>query len=319
MKRTLRKTRKIITFILLFTTILAIILVGLLNKELYKEMVSIITEDIYPAILALLVLFGFVVRGVVKNPPKSFDKFLENGLLQIAVLEMFLFIMGLIIFSIYKTGTGTILVLLEPEIQGPKIKALEIWESDSANATTKEILVPNFLPSEKPGKYTFRLIEKGYFPDEKPISLKAFDDVTIVLKADKITGTLIVNTEPKGAEIWIDASLKAHTPDTLNLGRKKINLLLKLKGYLTYEKKDIDLKSNPLINLGTITLLKLYKIKFICLFNDIEFTVNNQTYKGSRTILLPGPSDYTITSQRGNELYIPKKITVNMDDVIAIP
>lgn len=319
MKKTLRKTRKVVTFILLFTTILAIILVGLLNRELYKEMVLIIQKDIYPAILALLVLFGFVVGGVVKNPTKSFDKFLENGLLQIAVLEMFLFVMGIIIFSIYKTGTGTIEVLLESQNQGEQLYALMIYNHENSQ-TVDTILVPQSLPDKKPGNYTFRLIEKDY-KEEKTISLKAFKTDTVKLTAKKNTGTLIVDTEPQGAEIWIDDGWfkKLITPDTLkDLERKKINLQLKFNGYLTYEKKDIDLKSNPLMNLGTIKLLKLYKIKFSCLWDDIEFTVNNKTYIGNQKIWLP-EGRYTITSRKSNQPYQRKQILVFKDDEILIP
>jgi hypothetical protein len=259
MNKTLRKTRKVITFVLLFTTILAIILVGLLNKELYKEMVSIIKDDIYPAIIILLTLFGFVVGGVVKNPPKSFDKFLENGFLQIAVLEMFLFVIGLIVYSYYKSGTGTIEIVLKPEIPGPQKKVL----MTKPGGTVDTILVPDTLPGKEPGNYTFKLIEMGYHPYQKQIYLQAFGEETVVLDVIKNSGTLVLATEPSGAEIWINGfriGLTSKGPDTLrDLERKKTELKLKLKGYDPYENQEIDLISDNFQNLGIIPLTPIHK------------------------------------------------------------
>lgn len=304
MPRRKGKFRKYTTFVLLCISILVLIVLGLFKRELFDQFTELISEFIWPAIIALLALFGFIVGGVLKNPPKSFDAFLQNGLLQIAVLLFFLFVVSLTAFSFYSTMPGQITVLLESGNQFPQIKVLRIHDSDSDT-----ILAPNEFPKLAAGEYTFKVIEEGYFPYEKPVHLSSGGKEVLTLVDRAISGLLYVDSEPSGAEIWIDQSLVSTTPDTVrNLEKGIHNLEIKLKGYQTYSKK-IDLSSHSELNLGKVPLTKIYYLNFICQFQDIRFKINNREYVGSQTEIPVPAGNYIITYSRGNNP--PQEMSVN--------
>ena len=319
MQETFLNIRRYGTFVLLFTTILVFIVLGLFQREIFLQIADIISKFIWPAIIALLSLFGFVVGGVIKNPPKSFSHFLDNGLVQIAVLELFSFMLGLTMYIYLTQRPGQIELRLASGTTLPQLKVSMMSEGDSEKG--KEILVPQTLSNVKPGVYTFKIIENNYYPFETEVDLKPAEIATVTLKDKKISATLIVNSKPEGAQIWIDGSLQENTtPDTLyDLDPGVLKLTLKLAGYQS-ETRSVSLDSLTVTNLGIITLRKLYQIRFFCRYEDITFTIDNQEYTGSKEgVWLPEGKhiiNYRRAGQTGRKI---KEIYIKENKTITIP
>ncbi len=314
MQKALRRIRKYGTFVLLCTSILLLIQLGLFQREFFTQIAEILREFIWPAIIAVSTLFGFVTGGVIKNPPKSFSKFLENGLLQIAVFEFSMFLFGL---SWY-TRPGQIELKLASGGANIQIKALSVWNYYDIRSIDT-IRVPSAPHEYKPGKYTFRIIEKNYYESETPIDLGPGEKKTVIVEDRKISATLIVNTNPAGAEIWIDGFLKGHTPHTLrDLERKRQKMDLKLTGFQPVT-RTLDLADTPEADLGTILLLRLYKIKFLCAADDIEFTINDRTYKGTQKEVFVPEGTHIMTIKIPGYPPQPKNVDIKGNQTIYIP
>ena len=317
MQETFLKIRRYGTFVLLFTTILVFIALGLFQREIFLQIADIVSKFIYPAIIAVLTLFGFVVGGVIKNPPKSFSHFLDNGLVQIAVLELFSFMLGLTMYIYLTQRPGQIELILASGTTLPQLKVSMTSQGDSVKG--KEILAPMTLSNVKPGVYTFKIIENNYYPSATTVNLKPAKIDTIELDDRKISATLIVNSEPEGAEIWIDGSLQGNTPDTLDdLDPGVLKLALKLAGFQS-ETLNVTLDSLTVKNLGTTTLRKLYQIRFLCTYEDIEFTINNQTYIGTQRRVWIPEGQHSITARRAGETIRTWNVNITSDETITVP
>jgi len=313
------KVRRYGTFILLLTSILVLTLFGLFQEDYFLKFIDIVSKYIWPAMIAVLTLFGIVVGGVIKNPPKSFTQFLDNGLLQIAVLEFFFFIVGLTWYTYSEQQPGEIVLKLTSETTSPQIKVSMIFGEDSTNA--REILVPDTLHNKRPGKYTFKIIDPKYYESGKEIELEPNEMQIVLLEDRKITCTLIVNSEPTGAEIWINDSRQEErtTPDRLDqLDCCTLSLVLELAGYKS-ETLSVSLASQSKFDTGIIPLRKLYRIEFVCKYQDLKFTINGQPYIGDQEeVWLPeGRNDITI--EIGNPPFRPRNLNITRSRIFAIP
>lgn len=307
------KKKAIANFILLSISILLLLLLGVFQKELFDKIADIVGNKIWPTIIAVLTFFGFVVGGVVKNPPKSFYKFLDNTLVLIACIELFLFLIGISLYAYFDSSLGRVELQLASGKKDIHVNAIMIHNSD-----TTYIQIPKTLSDLKPGNYIFKIIDRDYSADSQRVLLNRGSNETVVLK-DQINRKIIVNSNPDNAEIWIDGSLKSHTPDTLlNLQKDEIKLELKLAGYQSYS-HSVNLSGKSIVNLGTINLLRLFNVKIICQFNETEFKYNGKDYIGSqKNILMPSGRNEILYKTNSNG-YQLKTVNINMNKTIIIP
>jgi len=89
MRRKYLKFRRNGTFILFVTSVFIFFIFAFAFPEYFKR-VQEITGIFWQALIVLLTFLGLVAGGVIKNPPKSFARFLDNTFVQIAVVEIFI-------------------------------------------------------------------------------------------------------------------------------------------------------------------------------------------------------------------------------------
>ncbi len=316
MPRKLHKTRKYGTFTLLCSSILILVIFSVAKPELFDALAIRIQNYFWPTIVGLLTFFGFVVGGVVKNPPKSFSKFLENGFLQIAVVELFLFSAGISYFAYLTSRPGQVEVKLLSGQELPKIKVLVTSSETPGRLDT--LLVPDILPNQKPGVLTFRIVDSSYETDSRTIELGSGEAKVVTLTDRKISGTIIVDSDPRGAGIWIDDSFTSRkTPDTLR-GLKKAEVRLKLEkeGFAPYQ-RTVNLASIPQQNLGVVPLRKLFNVTFLCPIEDIRWELGGRVYVGSQEIRLPG-GNHTLSVMKPDGSRTPKSFYVDRDRTVPI-
>ncbi len=321
-KNIFHKVRKYISFFLLFTSVLIVIILGIFQRSLFYRVADII-KVIWPAIIAALTIFGFAVNGIIKNPPKSFTRFLENGFLQIAAWELFLFVFGLTAYAYLTSRPGVINLQLTYAKTDQKIAVRRTYNDTILVRDT--IDAPSSFDG-RPGNYTFEIIENSIYHDKKSGTLNPGETLLVKLYDKRIISRLTVKSTPPGAEIWINGSDTNHsTPYTFNdLERKTFLIELKLKGFEDF-KDSIDLlqfepnhEKDLNKNYGPIKLRKLYKIQIIGTSDDIELTINNKIYKGTqKEISIPEGSNiiFRVPGQSPQH----KDVDINRNQTIFIP
>jgi len=318
MAKALHKTRKYGTFTLLCSSVLIILVFSIAKPELY-DAVAKRAESLWTAIVGLLTFFGFVVGGVIKNPPKSFSKFLENGFLQIAVLELFLFSAGMTGFAIWTSRSAEVELKLLSGQTFPQIRVLV--ESREGSRERDTVFAPSPAPlRRKPGTYTFKIVEPEYEPFASgDVVLKPGRRETLSLNDRRMSGTLVVNSKPQGAEIWIDGSFTSKkTPETLkDLPRRRLKLRLVKDPEFAPHEQEVDLSSRSEVNLAAIELQRMYRMRFVCADNDTRWSILGHEYVGSAELWLRA-GQYSVTFVRPDGTRGTKTVSVRANARVPI-
>ena len=243
-----------------------------------------------------------------------------NGFFQLAVLELFIVAAGLVYYRYY-LQPGQIIIRLEPEKTKDSIKVGMKYQS-SRPSPMDTVIVPAILHHMRPGNYSIETVDRDIVYFYTVISLEPGATETLAIPVLLDFKTLTVNTEPQGADIWIDSVLTAKTPDTLNIFNKdSIILELKMEGYQTYA-DTLALKTNR--DLGVITLYKLYTLWIHCNYTDMDYSIydmNNEmifTAVGTKKIRLP-KGRYRIVYGIGEGQPESRRFSLNYNYSIHIP
>ena len=86
-------------------------------------------------------------------------------------------------------------------------------------------------------RYRLQAFRAGYAPAETSVQLEAGSERTLTLKLTRLTGTLVVKSEPPEAELIINGKPMGKANQTLNLPTESQRVEIKLIGYAGYSTK----------------------------------------------------------------------------------
>jgi hypothetical protein len=317
----MKKFRSFITVFFLLTSLVVIIGIALYDNMLLAVLLDELKNYLIPAGIAVLIFLILFSAGIATNSGRSLGSLSGNGFFQLAVLELFIVAAGLVYYRYYLQKPAQIIIRLEPEKTRDSIKVGMKYQS-SQSSPMDTVIAPATLRHKRPGSYSFETLGRDIVYFDTVISLEPGATETLAIPVVLDFKTLTVNTEPQGADIWIDSVLTAKTPDTLNIFNKdSIILELKMDGYETYA-DTLALKSN--IDLGVIALHKLYTLWIRCNFSDMDYSIydmNNEmvfTAVGTKKIQLP-KGRYRIVYGIGEGQTESKMFSLNYNHSIRIP
>ena len=104
-------------------------------------------------------------------------------------------------------------------------------ELDGATDTTW--VTPIALTNIQPGKHSVTVTKPGYAPDTRAIEVASGAKATAVLRLAQLSATLIVKSDPAGANIYVDSKdAGAKTPAQISVGKGQHLVLVRKEGYL---------------------------------------------------------------------------------------
>jgi serine/threonine protein kinase len=105
-------------------------------------------------------------------------------------------------------------------------------------------VTPLALTNIEPGKHAITISKSGYASDTRSIEVGSGAKATAIVHLSQLTATLIVKSDPPGANIFIDSKdLGTKTPAQVSLGKGQHMILVRKEGYL-------DETMNGQFNLG---------------------------------------------------------------------
>ena len=317
----MKKFRSFITLLFLLTSLVVIVGIALYDNMFLAMLLDELKNYLIPAGIAVLIFLILLSAGIATNSGKSFGSLSANGFFQLAVLELILVAAGLVFYRYHLQQPGQIIIRLEPEKTKDSIKVGMKYQS-SQPSPMDTVIVPVTLHHMRPGNYSFETVDRDIVHFDTVISLQPGATETLAIPAVLDFKTLTVNTEPQGADIWIDSLLISKTPDTLNIFKKdSIMLELKMEGYQTYA-DTLALEANR--DLGVITLAKLFTLWIYCNYSDMDYSIydmNNEmvfTAVGTKKIRLP-KGRYRIVYGIGEGQTESRGFSLNYNYSIKIP
>ena len=317
----MRNFRLFFTIFFLLTSLIIILLIALFDTSVFFKAESMIKNYIWPAAIALLLFLILLSIGVVSNHADIKPSLINNGYFQLAILELFLLSAGLAYFRHYIQQPGQIVLRLNPETTRDFV-SLGVNYQTSGSTTIDTVTAPATLDNRPAGKYSIEILDQDivYFQTDVDLEPKEIETVDIPVTLN--IRTLAVQTEPSGAEIWINGIQATQTPDTFKiLTGDTVFLELKMKGYQGYT-DTLSLKDN--VDLGIIPLRKLYTVWVSSRYADIAYMIYDiddrvvfSSY-GSRKLQLP-QGRYRISFEIGEGQYETKTLLLNYNASVVIP
>ena len=262
-----------LTVLFLITSLVIILFISLYDMQFFNVIIGEINRSVLAAGISILIFVILLSAGFATNSGRSFGTLFGNGFFHLAVLELFLFSAGALYYKYYMQQPGQIVIHLGDQRVKDRIKLIVNFHSGSLS-TSDTVTAPVVLYSRPPGRYSFETIDKDIIPFHTDLTLRSRQIDTVMIPAVLSSRKLAIQTDPEGAEIWIDGSLESITPDTLEIFRNDSMILeLKMAGFKTYSDTFL-LHADT--NLGIIPLLKFYTLRIYCEFSDIEYTVYDQ-------------------------------------------
>lgn len=96
-------------------------------------------------------------------------------------------------------------------------------------------VTPRTIESLKSGRYVVKLIKDGYFLWRKEIELSGGSVVNLMAELKTIYGSLVLNSSPVGASVYVDGDLVGQTPFTVDeLEGGEYEVAIELEGYESF-------------------------------------------------------------------------------------
>jgi hypothetical protein len=308
----MKNFRIFFTVFFLLTSLIIILLIALLDNITLFRAADVIKNYMWPAGIAMLFFLGLLSAGVVSNHARSEGSLISNGYFQLAILELFLFSAGLAYYWFYSQ---------QPETTRDFIN-LRVKYQSSGSASIDTVTAPGALDNRPAGKYSFETMDQDIVYFHADVVLEPEETKTLEIPVALNTKTLAVQTEPAGAEIWINDLQASETPYTFNiLTGDTVILRLKMPGYQVYT-DTISLHEN--MDLGIIPLQKLYTLWISSLYPDIGYRIYDiddrvvYSARGSRKLKL-AQGRYRISFEIGEGQYKTKRFLLNYNSTVEIP
>jgi hypothetical protein len=317
----MRKFRSFFTVLFLLSSLIVILFIAIYDNPLLIRVADEIRNYIGPSFIALLVLLVLISSAIVSNSAKSFGSLIANGYFQLAVLELFLFSAALAYYHHYFQQPAQMIIRLQPEQIKDSIR-LGIKNQSMRSLTTDTIIAPTEIHNLFAGNYSLEILDKDIVYFHTDVTLKPAETEIIIIPVALNFKTIAIQTEPTGAEILIDGVFTSKSPDTLEIyNRDTVMIELKMQGYQSY-KDTIALTAN--IDLGVITLLKLYSLRILCYLEGMGYKIYDKhkrivfTANRSQKLQLP-QGRYKISYQIGEGQIATKNFVLNYNSTIEIP
>jgi hypothetical protein len=317
----MKSFRLFFTIFFLLTSLIIILLIALFDKMIFFSAADLIKNYIWPAAIALLLFLILLSIGVVSNHADIKPSLINNGYFQLAILELFLLSAGLAYFRHYIQQPGQIILRLDPESTGDFIN-LGVTYQISGSTTIDTVTAPGTLDNRPAGNYSIETLDQDIVYFRADVVLEPKEIETLVIPVTPNIRTLAVQTEPTGAEIWINGVQTTQTPDTFKiLTGDSVILELKLPGYQGYTD---TLRLNENVDLGVISLRKLYTLWISSRYADIVYRIYDWDDKvvfssyGSRKLQL-AQGKYRISFEIGEGQYETKTLLLNYNASVVIP
>ena len=214
-------------------------------------------------------------------------------------------------------------------------KTLEVYaELISENATLEIISSPSDakvyindryygktpLTVELPaGTYTISVKKEGYETYTETITLRAGDARTIEITLESESGVLRVETNPSGADVYVNGEYYDTTPCEITLPVGTYTVEIKKEGYKTY-KKDVKIKAKETTILE-VTLTPVDQKATLDVTSNpsgAEVYINGEKKgKTPLTLYLP-PDEYTIKIKKEGYTTFIKRITLSSGQYLSI-
>ncbi len=94
-------------------------------------------------------------------------------------------------------------------------------------------VTPMALTNIQPGKHSITVSKAGYATDTRTIDVASAAKATAIIHLSQLTATLIVKSDPPGADIYIDSKdVGSKTPAQVSVGKGQHIVLVRKEGYL---------------------------------------------------------------------------------------
>jgi len=317
----MKKFQMFFTVLFLLTSLIIILLIAIFDNIIFFKAANVIKNYIWPAGIATLIFLVLLSAGVVSNLAKSKGSLISNGYFQLAILELFLLSAGLAYFRHYTQQPGQIVLQLNPEKTRDFI-SLGVKYQSSGFTSMDTVSAPGKLANLPAGKYRFETLDQDIVYFHADVDLEPAEIKTLVISITLNIRTLAVQTEPTGAEIWINSVQATHTPDTFKiLTGDTVILELKMPGYQGYTD---TLSLNENVDLGVIPLRKLYTLWVSSRYADTGYKIYDMddrvvfSASGSRKLQL-AQGRYRISFEIGEGQYETKTFLLNYNSTVMIP
>ncbi|TDJ34211.1 MAG: PEGA domain-containing protein [Gammaproteobacteria bacterium] len=138
-------------------------------------------------------------------------------------------------------------------------------------------------------RYRLQLLKAGFAPAERSLTLQTGEERKLSLRLRQLTGTLVVQTQPDEAKLYIDGRFVGVGSQTLTLTTVTHQVEIKLDGYASYETKLTP--RNGLTQELKIRLLTVQEARIAALKPTIEIS------QGHKLVLVT-PSKFTMGASR---------------------
>jgi eukaryotic-like serine/threonine-protein kinase len=94
-------------------------------------------------------------------------------------------------------------------------------------------VTPLSLTSLQPGQHAITVTKPGYTPDSRTVNVASGNRATVVVHLAQLMATLVVNSDPPGANIYIDGrDMGAKTPGQVSVDKGQHVVLVRKMGYV---------------------------------------------------------------------------------------
>jgi hypothetical protein len=317
----MKNFRLFMTILFLLASLVGILLFAIFDNTIFTRALPLIKINILLAGVALFIFLALLTTGIVSNHARLEGSLINNGYFQLAILELFLLSAGLTWYWHYSQQPGQIVLRLDSETPRDFIN-LGVRYPSSGSVSMDTVNAPGELKDLPAGKYHFETFDQDVVYFDADIVLEPGETETLVIPVVLNVRTLAVETDPTGAEIWINGLQTSKSPYTFNiLTGDTIILDLKMSGYEVYTD---TLCLNENIDLGVIPLHKLFTVWVSSRYEDIGYRIYDKddrivySSRGSRKLQL-AKGRYRISYEIGEGQYDSKRFSLNYNSTVTIP
>ena len=245
----------------------------------------------------------------------------RTGYFQLAILLFFLISAAMGGYYYYLQQPGQIVLQLAPGADREFVNLAVRFQSGS-QMTIDTVTAPNELANRPPGHYIFETYDRDIVYFSSDFRLDPMTTETLVIPALPNIRTLTIQTDPPGAEVWLNDIQASQTPDSFDiLTGDTVYLELKMKGYQSYV-DTLDMAED--VDLGEIHLRKIYALRISCKYPDIVYSIRDAdgrsvfSGQGSRSAWLAEGS-YRVVYGIGEGQYESKRVSLKRSTTVTIP
>jgi hypothetical protein len=315
----MQQFRLFFTIIFLLTSLIVISLVFILEQSLLYKIVDIVKNNIWITGISVVVFLVLFSSGVVSNLDSIKPSLIRNGYFQLSILELFLFTAGLAYFWHINQQPGQIVFRLNPESAKEYVNLGVKYQTSDEVETVR---APGKLYKRSAGKYSVEILDEDVVYFQTDVVLEPAKSETLFIPVSLNSKSLSIQTEPSGAEIWINGLQTTKTPHTFDiLSGDTVVLELKSSGFQVYS-DTLIMDENQ--DLGIISLKKMYTVWISSRYADTVYNIYDEDNKmiysssGSRKLKL-AQGRYRLAWEIGEGQYNRKSFLVNYNSTVMIP